>query len=344
MNNLLHFVVSSIIAASPLIAAALGGMYSEKSGIINIGLEGIMTFGAFCAAIAIVFFEQLIGVGVGSLILGLVIGILGGLLFALIHGILTITFKVDQIISGTVINILGLALALFLTQIITGGTASTNYRNSFPLRIGNIPIICILIILLVPLSYYIINYTKWGLRVKACGENPKAAKSVGINVNKVRMQAVLVSGIFGAIAGFTLVNTVSGNFSSSTVAGKGFIALAILIFGQWRAWGILLAGLLFGALSTLSVSAPRIFTGDNSLPIIILLIIGILIIISIYFFKNSLYRLLVSIILYLIILFVIFNNKQIPSVYFDIFPYIITIIALTYYSKNSQAPTALGES
>ncbi len=166
---ILSFIISAIIASSPLIAAALGGMFSEKSGIVNIGLEGIMTFSAFSSAIMLVFVQTNFGIfGFLSLLIGLISGIVGGVLFAYLHGLLTIKFKVDQIISGTIINILGLALALFLTSVITGGSASTDYNQAFAIRIFNIPLIVYFTLLLVPLTYYVINYTKWGLRLKSC--------------------------------------------------------------------------------------------------------------------------------------------------------------------------------
>ena len=194
MDQIWNLIIGVLIASVPLIATALGGMFSEKSGIVNIGLEGIMTFSAFLTAIGILLVESLGIVGVIPLMVGLVFGIIGGILFAGLHALLTIKYKVDQIISGTAINIIGLSLAMFLTKLIYN-QGSTSFKQSFSLRIFDIPLLVIFIIALVFISAFIVNKTKWGLRLRACGEDPYAAQSVGINVNKIRYQAVLLSGV-----------------------------------------------------------------------------------------------------------------------------------------------------
>ena len=341
INNL---ILTILIVSTPLIAGAIGGMYSEKSGIVNIGLEGIMTFAAFTCSVGILFVENTMGItGFFALMVGTIFGIIGGTLFAAVHGMFTIKFKMDQIISGTIINMVALGLAIFLTKGISNGSSSTAFKKSFALTIFNIPLIVILIFLLIPLSIYVINYTRWGLRLRACGENPQAAKSKGINVSKIRFQAVLLSGVAGALGGVALVILFSGNFSPSTVAGKGFIALAVLIFGRWKPVGILLSGLLFGFLSSLGVTASILFTGEHHIPMILLILLMIVFGASIYFIKNGIIKVLSSTVIYFVLLMIFFTNQSIPGVYYDILPYVITIVALIYYSKDADAPGALGE-
>lgn len=263
MFDILNLIlINTLVLSSVLILAALGGMFSEKSGIINIGLEGIMTFSAFVGAAVIASLESHFFDISGILVftIGILAAIIGGVLFALLHAILTIKYKVDQIISGTVINILGLALAMFLTKSIFGSSTTPGIVHN-PVEIIGIPIIVILAFLVVPLCYFIIEKTKFGLRIKASGENPEAAQSMGIKVNEIRFRAVLISGVFASIGGVILVITSVGIFSSSVIAGKGFIALAVLIFGRWKPVGILLAGLLFGFLTTLGAVIPTAFPG-----------------------------------------------------------------------------------
>lgn len=289
-------LIAAITAASPLIAAALGGMFSEKSGVINIGLEGIMTISAFSTAITIYLVEiNFNTTGQFVIYIGLIVGILSGTVFALLHAYLSISLKIDQIISGTAINIIGLGLALFLTNVIFN-SATTPMFSSIDSKIFGISEIVYVTLLLVPVCSYVMYKTAWGIHLRACGENPIAAGSMGLNVKKLQYQGVILSGVFAALGGSIIVLTAVSNFSGSVVAGKGFIALAVLIFGRWNPKGILLAGLMFGFFTSLAITIS-----------------------------------------------VIYPTLKIDGIYFELLPYILTIVALVLFSRNNVAPKALGK-
>lgn len=228
-------ISSTIRLATPLLLAALGGMFSERAGVINIALEGLMLAGAFSAA-AINHFT-------GSPWIALAGAILAGIAVAAIHALATIRFKADQVVSGTAINILFLGVPALLSGALfesTGATPQIPQQNLIP----NAPIV--LAFLLVPVSWWLLNRTRLGLRLRAVGENPEAADAAGIRVETIRWIGVLVSGALAAIGGAYLSIGQSSLFTRNMTAGRGFIALAALIFGKWRPVPTMLACLLFG--------------------------------------------------------------------------------------------------
>ena len=249
--------------ATPLIFAALGGMFSERSGVVNVGLEGMMLMGAFFGIMAA---DKL-----DSWILGLLVAILSGGLMALLHAIWSIHFRADQIISGFAINFLALGLTGYLFIDIYGqeGTPSDipgipNVRLAFLDDVpffgdifGNPNLMIWIAIVLVPLSWLVLFRTPLGLRVRAVGEHPRAADTVGIDVYKIRYGAVIASGMLAAAGGAYLSIGFVGSFNENMTAGRGFIALAAMIFGNWRPYGAAFACLLFGFSSALAQRLPE---------------------------------------------------------------------------------------
>ncbi len=242
MNIILILLASAVRQATPLLLAALGGLYSERSGVINIALEGLMLAGAFTAA-SVTHYS-------GSPWIGLAAGIGAGVLVALVHGVACIRFKADQVVSGTAINILFLGVPALLSGALfesTGATPQLPQGQLMPLA----PIV--LAFVLVPVTWYVLNRTPFGLRLRAVGENPEAADTAGVNVARVRFAAVMLSGALAAIGGAYLSIGQSSLFARNMTAGRGFIALAALIFGKWRPVQTMLACLLFGFAEALSI-------------------------------------------------------------------------------------------
>jgi simple sugar transport system permease protein len=242
MTIVLILLASAVRQATPLLLAALGGLYSERSGVINIALEGLMLAGAFTSA-AVTHYS-------GSPWIGLLAGIAAGVLVALVHGVACIRFKADQVVSGTAINILFLGVPALLSGALfesTGATPQLPQHQLMPLA----PIV--LAFLLVPVTWYVLNRTPFGLRLRAVGENPEAADTAGVNVARVRFAAVMLSGALAAIGGAYLSIGQSSLFARNMTAGRGFIALAALIFGKWRPVQTMLACLLFGFAEALSI-------------------------------------------------------------------------------------------
>lgn len=231
----LTLILSTIHLATPLVLAALGGLYSERSGVINIALEGLMLAGAFTAA-AVTHY-------VGNPWIGLLAAIVAGVLLAGIHAVACISFKADQVVTGTAINILMIGVPAVLSGaffLSSGSTPQIPKENLIPWT----PVI--LALLLVIATYYILYYTPFGLRLRAVGENPEAADAAGINVKRIRYTGVLISGALAAIGGAYLSIGQSSLFTRNMTSGRGFIALAALIFGKWRPIQTMLACLLFG--------------------------------------------------------------------------------------------------
>jgi ABC-type uncharacterized transport system permease subunit len=244
MSNILvvALLFSAVRLTTPLLLAALGGLYSERSGVINIALEGLMLAGAFTAA-AITHYT-------GNPWVGLAAAILAGALVALVHGVACIMFKASQVVSGMAINILFLGIPALLSGAFfdsTGGTPQLAKEQLIP----NVPIW--LAFGLVPVTWYLLYRTPFGLRLRAVGENPEAADTAGVDVAKVRYLAVMVSGALAALGGAYLSTGQSSLFARNMTAGRGFIALAALIFGKWRPVQTMLACLLFGFAEALSI-------------------------------------------------------------------------------------------
>jgi len=243
-------IPAAIRSATPLMFAALGGNFSERSGVVNIGLEGIMTVGAFSA----VYFSYL----TGSPWFGLLGAIVGGGLFGLLLAFLSINFKANQVVVGTAINILAASLTTFLLVAVWKRPGQTDTVNSFS-NIGPFNMFTYLAFALVIISYYVMFKTPFGLRIRAVGEHPKAADTLGVNVYTTRYICVILSGVLGGIGGASLSIGSLNLFKEGMIAGKGFIALAALIFGKWNPIGAAGACLFFGfavALETVSNNLP----------------------------------------------------------------------------------------
>jgi simple sugar transport system permease protein len=292
----------------PLLITALGGLFSERSGIVNIGLEGLMVMGFFAAALTIYRLEPVMPNAGLRVLLGLAAAIVAGMLFSLLHAVASINMKANQVISGTAINMMAGALTVYLARNITG---SGNIHITFGVPRFDIPglvkipilgpllfrqtyITTWIVLALLLASWFLLYKTPFGLRLRACGEHPHAAASAGINVYRMRYFGVLVSGAYSALGGAIILVTYSGEFSG-TVSGLGFLALAALIFGQWKPLGILGASIFFGFASTIanvSQAIPALMT--------------------------------------------------IPPILLKTFPYVVTLLALVLFSKSSQAPKAEG--
>jgi simple sugar transport system permease protein len=239
---LIIFGASTLRLATPLLLAALGGLYSERSGVINIALEGLLLAGAFTAAA--------VTHSVGSPWIGLLAGIAAGMLVAAIHAVACIRYKADQVVSGTAINILMIGVPALLSGALFQSTGSTPQIPKEDL-IQTAPIV--IAFALVPLTWYVLYRTPFGLRLRAVGENPEAADTAGISVARIRYTAVLLSGALAAIGGAYLSIGQSSLFTRNMASGRGFIALAALIFGKWRPVQTMLACLLFGFAEALSI-------------------------------------------------------------------------------------------
>ncbi len=291
----------------PLLITALGGLYSERSGVVNIGLEGLMVVGFFTSAFVISQLESMLP---GTAIwLGLLLAMIAGALFSLLHAFACITLNANQVISGTAINMIAGALTVYLARHMTG---SGNILIVHGLIRRNIPVLAKLPILgqlfftqtypttwvvlaILLFSWFLLYKTPFGLRLRACGEHPQAADAAGINVYRMRYIAVLISGACAGLGGAVILVTYSGEFNGS-VAGLGFLALAALIFGQWKPLGILGATFFFGLASTIA-------NVSQAIPAL----------------------------------------AKIPGLLLKNFPYIVTLLVLVFFSKTTQAPRAAGE-
>lgn len=262
---------NTVLYATPLIFTATGGVFSERSGVINIGLEGMMTIGAFSAAVCAIFFNNpWIGLGAAM--------VTGGLL-ALVHALATITFKSDQVVSGVAINFLAIGIATFLLHKLfnAGQTTPVEFklvRVSVPLldRIPyfgkvlffNYPTV-FLAFLVVAIAHIILYKTRFGLRLRAVGEHPMAADTVGISVTTIRYLGVFISGVLAGIGGASVSIGIIAEFTETTIVGQGFIALAAMIFGKWTPKGALVACLLFGLAKALDATG-QVMGLTNYLP------------------------------------------------------------------------------
>jgi simple sugar transport system permease protein len=265
MGEILSFALlfSTIRFATPLIFAALGGMFSERSGVINIALEGLMLAGAFTAAV--ITYET------SNPFLGFFCGMLAGAFLALIYAVSVIKFEADQVVTGFGINILMLGLPALLSSAIYDSAGSTEQiakENLLP-TFYEINIASILAFALVPICWYIFFKTPFGLRLRAVGENPAAADAAGVSVAKLRYTGVILSGILAAAGGAYLSIGQSSFFTRGMTAGRGFIALAALILAKWRPVPVLLACLFFGFTEALTIplASYKNAVGDAALPV-----------------------------------------------------------------------------
>lgn len=323
MDNLYFILQQMLYFTIPLLVVALGGMFSERSGVVNIALEGIMLIGAFFGILFINVIQTIIPAnllnnlasGQFILLMGLIVAGVSGILFSLLHSFASVNMKADQVISGTALNLFAPAAAIYIARslTITNNTQQVGFnRGQFLIKevpfISKIPLIgdvffnkvyitTYIGILILIASYVILYKTRFGLRLRACGEHPHAAEAAGVNVYKIRYFGVGISGFLGGIGGFTFILTTSTEFNA-TVAGYGFLALAVLIFGQWKPLRILFAAIFFGLMKTIA-------SAHGSIPLL--------------------------------------RPFHIPSEFYKMIPFIATLLLLAFTSIKSQAPRAAGE-
>ena len=301
--------------ALPLLIMAIGALYSEKSGVTNLAVEGFQGVGAFFGALAATLLSPVMGSGNQLIIyLAIICAAIGGALFSCIHGLLCIRFRANQVISGVVINILSVALTVFFTS--AANTAiNGNASNKFVLDVSTrftVPLLSaipwigglftdmypfeIIIAVLVVIMWYLMNRTRFGMRLRACGENPQAVDAAGANVTRIRWAAVAISGALSGIGGICFAYSLLGNFSPSIYQGFGYLAIAAMIFGNWNIGPTILACLFFGLA------------------------------------KSGGLQLCIAV--------------QLPSKYTDLFlmlPYVLTLLMLVFFSKRNHPPKAAGE-
>lgn len=298
----------TLIFASVLILVALGGCFSEHSGIINIGLEGIMVVGALGGALTMKYLPA--GLPAPLILLAVILAcVLVGMVFSLLLGVAAIRFNADQTLVGTALNLLGPAAAVVIVRAINMAEDVNNVsttvaygqaKKAFTVNIGSFEFNWFMLVAAIMLAaaYIVLYKTRFGLRLCACGEHPQAADSVGINVYRMRYAGVLISGALGGLGGLVYITAgVSEWKFENGVAGFGFLALAVMIFGQWKPVNIGLAALLFGLFRALS----NVYTG---------------------------FDLLVAL--------------NLPSTVYNMLPYIISLIVLVFVSGKSRAPKAEG--
>ena len=313
MNSI---IIDGLAFALPLFIIAIGGIYSERSGITNLALEGFLGFGSFAGAatVAIVTKGQIAGMELQVFMIALIFSMLGAAIFAMLHALLCIPFKANQVISGVVINILSVALTAFFTSQINSMLFGKP-TNKFDLGvcgkftvpgISDIPVIGAIftnvyfyepIIIVVALfASYVLYKTRFGLRLRACGDNPHAVDAAGADVSKTRFIAVMISGALSGLGGICFAYSISTSFSPSIYAGYGFLAIAALIFGNWKIGPTLLACLFFGLARAAGYKLAQVLGIASTFSDIIM-----------------------------------------------IMPYVLTLLLLMFFSSSNRAPRALGE-
>ncbi len=260
LNSILIAISITLMYSAPLALAGIGGVISERSGIVNIGIEGMMSIGALVGA-TVGYFTENPWFGLLSA------GIAGGLL-ALLHAVASITFRADQTVSGIAINLIGPGVAMFLSRyFFDGATTTLPVPNKLPKIIGqntsmgslNIDVTVVIALLVVIVTWFVLYQTKWGLRIRAMGEHPAAVDTLGVSVYKSRYICVIISGILAGLGGGVVTLAIISQFTPTAISGQGFIALAAVIFGKWRPFGTYFACLLFGFSQALVI----ILGGEN---------------------------------------------------------------------------------
>lgn len=311
MDILFLVVQQTMFFSIPLLIVALGGLYTERGGVTNIALDGMMIMGGFTSILFINFVQDSMG-GQLLLLIAIAIALVTGCVFSLLHAYASINMKADQIISGTALNMFAPAFAIYVARMIqTNGVQQITFNNTFRIDsvpvLGDIPIIGGLffqnayittyigfVILIV--AVIVLYRTKFGLRLRACGEHPHAADSVGINVYRMRYAGVMISGALAGLGGLVFVIPTSTQFNA-TVSGYGFLALAVMIFGQWKPLRVLFAAFFFGLMKTIA-------SAYSVIPIL--------------------------------------STLSISSDVYKMVPFIATLVVLAFSSKSSQAPKAVG--
>lgn len=278
-------IVATLRAATPLLLAALGGIFSERSGVVNIALEGIMLVGAFTAVY--------VSYATGSAAMGMLGGVLSGVAVAGLHAVASIKYKANQTVSGVAINLLAAGFTEFMLNKVWGQAGGTPSVNRVPDLFG-LNLFVYLAFILAIVSWWALFKTPWGLRLRAVGEHPLAADTVGVSVPKMRYWGVLLSGALAGLAGASLSIGLLSRFVHGMTAGRGFIALAAVIFGKWNPLGAIAATLLFGASESLGT-----------------------------FFQTL-------------------GIQSIPPQFFNMAPYVLTMLALAGFVGRSTPPAASG--
>jgi simple sugar transport system permease protein len=235
METFFEFLIRGIQVSAPIAFASIGGVFSERSGIINIALEGIMIVTTFAIVWGALAFQ--------SYFMGVIVAILAGMLIALIHAVATVTYRVNQIVSGVAINILAVGISRFLSQRIYGQETQTPINSFTAPTLFGANIMALALIPIAIIAWYVLFKTTFGLRLRSVGENPESADTVGIDVYLMRYAGVLLS---GAMVGFSAATLYPAQWVSGMTGGRGYIALAAMIFGRWHPIGAVLASLLFG--------------------------------------------------------------------------------------------------
>jgi simple sugar transport system permease protein len=309
IDLLQSIIPPALFFSAPLIFTALGGVFSERSGVVNIGLEGLMVMGAFVGVVFNLTFAEVFGAWTPWI--SIIAAMLIGALFSVIHAVAAVSFRADQVVSGVAINFLALGLGIFLTKQWydkgqTDMVSQPFYTRDIPL-LSEIPIIgdiffsnmyltSYLAIILAFIAWYVLYKTPFGLRLRAVGEHPMAADTNGVNVYKMRYIAVILSGALGGLGGSVFALTIALNFSHATIVGQGFMALAAVIFGKWHPLGAMGAALFFGFAQSLSVIG-------GGIPLL----------------------------------------ADVPQVFLLIAPYVLTILALAGFIGRAEAPRANGQ-
>lgn len=310
MDVVYYLFHETLYITIPLLLVALGGMFSERSGVVNIALEGIMVIGAFTGIYSMNLMQKTMA-GQDVLFLSIIIAGVSGMLISLLHAFASVNMKADQVISGTAINFFAPAAVIFIARLATG-TQQIDFLSQFLISeiplLSKIPVIGDLFFkqvylttylgfIILIISAFVLYKTKFGLRLRACGEHPHAADAAGVNIYKIRYAGVLLSGLLAGIGGLIFVIPNSTNFNAS-VAGYGFLALAVLIFGQWKPKKILFAAFFFGFMKALAAGH---------------IVIGFL------------------------------EKLKIPSYFYSMLPFVATLVVLSFTSVKAQGPRAAGE-
>lgn len=307
-------IIDGLSFALPLFIMAIGGIYCEKSGVTNLAIEGLQGFGAFTGAFAAVLVAgNFAGNSPVPFYIAMFFAVIGGGVFALLHALLCLRFRANQVISGVVINILAMALTAYLTKLLNRvvfGAASDKLVLTVSSRVtipglSKIPVLGavftniypfeFVIILVAVLAWFVMYKTRFGMHLRACGDNPHAVDAAGREVGKIRLAAIVISGALSGLGGICFAYSISAKFSSSIYVGYGYLAIAALIFGNWKILPTLGACLLFGLA------------------------------------RSGGYRLV--------------QVLQMPSSYQDlvmILPYVLTLLLLMFFSKHNGSPRALG--
>lgn len=307
-------LIDGLSFALPLFIIAIGGIYSEKSGVTMLALEGLQGFGAFAGAVAVVVGARSFGDGPYLPYIAFFVAMLGGALYAMLHAVLCVHFRAKQVISGVVVNILAVALTTFLTSVVNKiytGEPSNKFQFSVSARftvpgLSQIPVLGglfknmypfeVIILAIAFFMWYLLNKTRYGLRLRACGDNPHSLDAAGGSVGRVRFSAVMICGALAGLGGICFAYSISANFSPSIYMGYGYLSIAALIFGNWNILPTFAVCLFFG------------------------------------FARSGGYQLI--------------RVLGLPSNYSDllmILPYVLTLLLLVFFSKHNHPPRAIGE-